>query len=281
MKSNNLFEERLRAYELVRLIESIFGNRNISWFALWYAALLLLAVGWIPDGVADIVGCDWASCTCLDLLRCSGKLIVSFVIFMFFRWRLSKAKKIETKINVKPYSPQKVKALGLFLSTLGRTPAEQDVALKELRAAIENRALTLSYFSKKTWEMPLNAIEYHKSELKKVFLFTSSGSRSTSAISGDFREVVRYLYPGIVVEEIRPGGMDFENVESVFNSVEDFYKRAEQDGYKDQDMLVDITGGQKTNSIAASIATLAAGRNFQYISTETKDVRAFDVRYME
>ena len=45
-------------------------------------------------------------------------------------------------------------------------------------------------------------------------------------------------------------------------------------------MLVDVTGGHKTNSIAASVATLAKGRQFQYIN-EDKIVRNYDVTYFD
>ena len=60
----------------------------------------------------------------------------------------------------------------------------------------------------------------------------------------------------------------------VFNVIEDFYKKP---GIKPKEVLVDITGGKKTNSIAGGIATLAMGRMFQYIGTNDKQVTAYDV----
>lgn len=71
-------------------------------------------------------------------------------------------------------------------------------------------------------------------------------------------------------------GVDFKDVKEVFNVIEDFYKRPD---IKPKDVLVDITGGQKTNSIAGGIATLAVGRRFQYIGTNDKQVNAYDVGY--
>lgn len=281
MKNGNPFERRIRANELGRIAESIFGKRNFSWYALGYAALLLLAAGWIPDGIADLLQCQWSMLSLSALLSCCYKIIIAFLIILFFRFRLSKAIKEESKIVVQPDKPQIVEVLGLFLSPLAATEKEQEDELSAIRNAIADRSLDADFFNGKRWEVSLKAIDYHKSRLKQIFLFTSSGIRGTSAVSEDFRNVVEFLYPEIVVEEITPKGMNFEDIEKVFNAVEDFFLLNEKKRVKESDMLIDITGGQKTNSIAAAIATLATGRNFQYISTESKDVRVFDVRYLE
>lgn len=281
MTNNNPFQKRIRAYELGRVVESFFGKRNVSWYALGYAALLLLAIGWIPDGIADLFNCQWRECSWPACLECSYKILVSLLIIAFFRWRILQAMKYQVNIAVNPTSPQPVQVLGLFLSPVAATPKEQEEEFAAIRTAIENKSLVPFFFDRKRWEMPLKAIDYHKSRVKKVLLFTSSGAHGTSTMSGDFRKVVQFLYPAILVEEIKPGGMNFEDVEEVFKAVENFFLRNEQENVKESDMLVDITGGQKTNSIAAAIATLATGRNFQYISTETKEVRVFDVRYMD
>jgi len=281
MTNNNPFQKRIRAYELGRVVESFFGKRNVSWYALGYAALLLLAIGWIPDGIADLFNCQWQECSWPTCLECSYKILVSFLIIVFFRVRILQAMKYQVNIAVKPSSPQPVQVLGLFLSPVAATQKEQVEELAVIRDAVDNRSLVPEFFDRKRWEMPLKAIEYHKSRVKKVLLFTSSGANGTSAMSGDFRKVVQFFYPAIRVEEIKQGGMDFEDVEEVFKVVEDFFGRNEKENVTESDMLVDITGGQKPNSIAAAIATLATGRNFQYISTETKEVRVFDVRYMD
>ncbi len=48
--------------------------------------------------------------------------------------------------------------------------------------------------------------------------------------------------------------------------------------YLESEILVDITGGQKTNSVAAAVfAILVPTRRFQYIDTNSFDVRSFDV----
>jgi hypothetical protein len=281
MKAGNPFEKRIRAYELGKLVESFFGKKNVSWYALGYASLILLAIGWIPDGISDILNCNWSSCHWPACLQCSYKILASLAIIAFFRWRITSAMKYEAKIAVRNQRPQPVGMLGLFLSPVAGSVQEQEAEIPAIRKAIHDRKLVFDFFNKKRWEMPLKAIDFHKSHLNKVVLFTSSGERGTTAMSDDFRKVVQYFYPGIEVVEMVPGGMNFEDVEKVFDAVEAFYEKALHEGFKEDDMLVDITGGQKTNSIAASIATLATGRHFQYISTDTKEVLVYDVRYID
>lgn len=279
MATDSLFKKRMRAFELSRVIESMLGRNNISWYAFGYATLLLLAIGWIPDGVSDFFDCKWQQWSWFQCLGCIYKIIFSLLIIIFFRWRILKSIKYQVKIAVNQSSPHAVSVLGLFLSPVAKTTSEQEKEMAIIASAISNKSLSSGFFVGKRWEMPLKAIDYHKSRLSKVLLFTSSGAHGTSIMHGLFKNIVQYLYPGTIVEEVKSGGIDFENVEDVFNAVEDFY--LSNDNVMKSDILIDITGGQKTNSVAAAIATLATGRNFQYISTETKDVRVFDVCYMD
>lgn len=83
------------------------------------------------------------------------------------------------------------------------------------------------------------------------------------------------------VIELKSGGIDFEDVEEVFNAIKEFYKNVKQKDFKEEHIIVDITGGQKTNSVAGAIATLARNRKFQYVSTRDKRVLSYDVGYFE
>lgn len=123
--------------------------------------------------------------------------------------------------------------------------------------------------------MPLSAIDYHKKTLQEVLVFTSSGSSSQFNV---FQDLVMRLYPSLRVKEMVSGGIDFEDIETAFNAVNKLYRDAIASGYSEKDILVDVTGGHKTNSIAAAMATLAAGREFQYLNKE-RVVRSYDVDY--
>jgi hypothetical protein len=129
--------------------------------------------------------------------------------------------------------------------------------------------------------MPLKAIEYHQQRLEILYVFTSSGEMGSTSLLALFKKVVGRLYPALPVRSVIQDGINFEDVKQVFNVVESFYTRAKNDGYQESDIIVDVTGGQKPNSIGASIATLITGRKFQYISTGSKEVLAYDVWYID
>ena len=187
------------------------------------------------------------------------------------------------KIEVKYEQSEVAKVLGIFLSSFLLRAKHQGCIVKgnekeSLEKVLSEQTLKRATLDGTTWEMPLKAIDFHKSRLQKLYLFTSSGSNGTSADCDLYIRVVKVLYSELSVVELVPGGLDFEDVRTIFEAVENFYASAVTHWYKEADVLVDITGGKKTNSIAASIATLVAGRKFQYI-TEDKVVRSYDVGY--
>ncbi|MEW5823026.1 MAG: hypothetical protein AB1766_01635 [Pseudomonadota bacterium] len=85
-----------------------------------------------------------------------------------------------------------------------------------------------------------------------------------------------------------PEGIDFENLDALDRTFETIVKEVREfheyrDGrdfrYHERDIIIDATGGQKTTSIAAALATLRfQGLEFQYVQTgQNRQVLAFDV----
>lgn len=282
MSNNNPIQRRIQAESFRHFAECTFGQKNFGWQAVVYTALLFIAGGWLPNGIADFIKYltgDWS------LWTVNYQLTGSVAILILFGVQLKKIVHSPGKIEVSNDPPEPVKVLGVFLSTFNIFNSAQllgeIVKGKEkefLEKALSEHIVKRETLDGTTWEMPLKAIEFHKSRIETLYLFTSSGVKGTTTDSNLFVRLVKVLYPGISVVELVPGGLDFENIQEIFRVVEDLYGYALAHGYKEKDVLVDITGGKKTNSIAASIATLAAGRKFQYIS-EDKVVRSYDVGY--
>jgi len=280
-KKGKTIQQSLHSQRIKRLAESVFGRNNISVQAVVYASLLLLAIAWLPVGIADFIDGHWLW---FSWLPCSYKLIVSVGIFLIFGWQLNRLGGDDNNVKVQKTSPKKVRALGVFLSTLGRTTeiVEKEILdIQKALAVLPDTSPIKVMLSGKSWEMPLKAIEYHQGQLEALYVFTSKGKPGSSETMALFGEVVAALFPGLKIREVEVHGIEFEDVEAVFNQVESFYDMAKKDGFPEQEIIVDVTGGQKPNSIAASIATLITGRKFQYISTVTKEVHAYDVRYID
>jgi hypothetical protein len=269
----NPIEKRLQTERLKRLAETFVGKKNFSWWALFYASLIFIVTGWLPDGIAELLRREWVGG--------SYKTIASLAILLFIGFRFKEAFKYKGKIEVRSEHPARVKALVIFLSKLSMKKEVQDKELAEIKQALDNNSFTEDFLVKKTWEMPVLAIKYHLPELKYLYTLTSSGPDGSSQLMPIFTQVVNRLFPSVEVIELTPRGIQFEDIKTVFEEIEKFYSKVKEEGIIEKDTIVDITGGQKTNSIAASIATLAIGRQFQYVSTIDKRVLSYDVGYFE
>jgi len=127
-----------------------------------------------------------------------------------------------------------------------------------------------------------STLEYHlEKPMERLYVITSSGEKGTTKQFSDFKAFIKKAFPGntFKVEEIKEGGINFEDIEGVFKVIEGFYRTAGQKRIREDDIIIDITGGQKTNSIAGALATLAIRKKFQYISTGDKEVYSYDVNY--
>lgn len=258
----NPIKKRLQAETFKRLAETFLGKKNFSWWAIFYATIIFIATGWLPDGIAE-------------LLKVEGvyKTAISLLILLFIGIQLKRALKYEERIEVIMKEPAKVDVLAIFLSPLQRKLKPEDI----------QQALSEDKLEKKTlegteWEMPIKAIEHHFGKLKSLYVFTS---KQTSPLMPLFSKTINKLFPSIEVVEFKEGGIEFQDIKEVFKSVEELYRKIKADNIGEENIIVDVTGGQATNSIAAAIATLAIGRKFQYISTRDKRAFSYDIGYFE
>jgi hypothetical protein len=276
-RGKNIQQAR-HALRVKRFAESMFGEKNTSTVAIVYAALVFIAVGWLPQGIADLIECNWQeSCW----LICSYKFLISVAILWLFAWQLQRVSKEDDKLEVKKQTPGEVKALGIFLSTIGKEDHLIQAEINRIEQSLKDNTISMATFLDKQWEMPLIAVRYHQKHLETLYVFTSEGIKGSAVLMPIFKEVVKCLYPSLKIKEVESKGIDYEDVKQVFTKVEFFYEMAKNDGYAENEILIDVTGGQKPNTIAASIATLVSGRKFQYISTGSKEAFAYDVWYID
>lgn len=269
----NPIENRIQIESFKRLAETFLGKENFSWWAIGYAILIFIVAGWLPDGIAELFQKECISGVC--------KIVVSLSILFYIGLQLKKATKYSGKIEVISEPPHQAKALAIFLSVLSMQEDAQKRQLEAIEKVLSDKDLLQKEIEKTSWYMPIIAIKYHEQSLKFLYVFTSSGKNPSSSLMPTFKRVINTIFSGINVEEFPKGGMDFENVKEVFEKVEEFYQEMKNKGLNENDIIVDITGGQKTNTIAAAISTLARGRKFQYVSTRDKKVISYDIGYFD
>jgi hypothetical protein len=121
------------------------------------------------------------------------------------------------------------------------------------------------------WSQLLIAVNsmFQKGKLEKVVIVGSDtpdkwGNNSSSQLTAA-SAILRNYFAGIKIETERI--KSFEDFEIAHDSLQSIINKMKQEGYKEKDIMIDITGGQKTCSVAAaSVSICSSSRMFQYVT---------------
>lgn len=129
-----------------------------------------------------------------------------------------------------------------------------------------------------SWQQLLRGVAPHVSQLERVYLVGSSGDKSSFKDLGMCKNLLeQYCKENTVIEPFGEA-IDFEDVDAVHGLLERAIQAAKKSGAGEKDIIIDATGGQKTTSIAAAMATLRHSEvEFQYVQTGGPNVLAYNV----
>lgn len=65
------------------------------------------------------------------------------------------------------------------------------------------------------------------------------------------------------------------------NFLESVYDQLKQEGFTEDDIVFDVTGGQKAVSIAGAMFAIPNDRHSQYVSTSDYTVKHYDLTYIQ
>ncbi|MEO2069463.1 MAG: hypothetical protein ABGX27_08180 [Desulfurobacteriaceae bacterium] len=246
------------------------------WTGLIFLALSIVA-GWIPDGLEKIL---------FEKDKRSGIfLFISGLIILIVLGYLGVKYSHESKFEVYDEEPEKKKILIPFLSVInkGENIVDSQTLLEEIEKIPDNLPLEekIEVIQQNSllrkWRMPIEAIKYHQPKLEKIIVITSSQSLEQVPA---FKELVKKCFGESFEKKIvKKLVSDFENIKELFNVLDDVYSEIRKEGYRDKDAIIDITGGQKINSIAGAFMTsFYNDREFQYVSTQNHKIKSYDVR---
>lgn len=255
--------------------------------------------------VAMLIGISWLGDTLFELLTdldaaAQGQTIENwwplhrrigvgfFAAELVVLWWLARdvRRRYRPRIGSDP-KPAQARGLILFLSNLKPGPLDELTAkMPELTGIDAFRAGA----GENNWRMPLEAIAYHLPRLQRVVAVCSAESIVQWP---RFQELVRQLFRDAVLDlcelsELCPqdedyqGGLAFDDVATVARATDDALDALLAAGLPLSDILIDITGGQKPNAVAATAVALAEGRRIQYVSGKGAapyDVTVYDVTY--
>ncbi|MDT7880746.1 MAG: hypothetical protein RQ990_07835 [Candidatus Hydrothermia bacterium] len=159
-------------------------------------------------------------------------------------------KNFEFSFSVKEVKPKDIKGLIMFLSNWDKNS------------------------NKCPWEMQLKVLEEY-SLIKYVYVI---GSKSSYYQISQFESLVKKFFKDITIISHKDA-IDFENLEESIKAIEEGFKCLKEKRLKDSQILIETTGGQKIQSIAGAFFSSTYDRYFVYVSTNTKEVKVFDVVY--
>lgn len=151
------------------------------------------------------------------------------------------------------------------------------------------------------WEMPLRAAYHHRTALRSVTLVCSQESRPqaqlfavllTKKYQADFphlkADAIRLLAREGTGVKLLPcaGGVattstadwGFEEYDELYDGLTQMMDVLVKEGVREREVVVDVTGGQKPNSIVGALLTVNRRTQFQYVQTgNTNEVIAYDL----
>jgi len=238
------------------MFAEVVGLSNPDLRGFLFMVLFLATLGWLSDTVltflqAMIGNMPWKKWSYYAVGICPFFVVSAWG---WWRWRAARAKKVRleaTARDVKPHAGQII-----FLSLI-RNPDQ----LRMLEAG-DASVLDEERFP---WKMCQLGMEKHRSRLRKVWVIPSPDSSVQFPL---FVELFTQLFPGVeFIQADGDAGVDFENMTSMISAIEDILHNLPHN-MDESDVIIDITGGQKTSSVAGALVTLAdSGRRFQYVQT--------------
>ena len=127
------------------------------------------------------------------------------------------------------------------------------------------------------WQQLLRGLKPHAAKLKRVRLVGSSGPNGSFNDLCLCKAMLQQYLPNAVITP-HPEAADFEDFNELVRVLREIVVEEKKAGMTDEDIIIDITGGPKTASIAGSSITFTTKVTFQYVQTHPPfEVYAYDV----
>lgn len=256
------------------------------------AAITVLSANWAADAFLETFSVWWRG----NRGAISWPRITYIVFFILMvRWLY-----VQRKAFFRPHTrhlsnepAERRKHLVLFLSNLasgfektGGVPERLRIS-KDIRRDIQE----LEMLKKSnppvrwSWEMPLRAIEHHLGTLESVTLICSRESLSQANLFlnicrhyDQLRPIIFYVLAqrnrrselicpssSVVIDSHQ--GFDFESFDELSQAMSILLREFRRQAYSEDEIMIDITGGQKPTSIVAASITFNLKVKAQYVQT--------------
>jgi CRISPR-associated protein Csx16 len=138
-----------------------------------------------------------------------------------------------------------------------------------------------------SWQQNIRALYDQRNSFERIFIITSKSQIKDGQETGSFAqyETFKALIASVLknecqaikpekllscIETVSEQGFDFEDYNDIVFAIKMAIKMANNLGYKQEDMIIDITTGTKPFSIAGAIMTLNQNVIFSYVNNSGK-----------
>lgn len=264
--------------------------KSIPWLALFLVVIAILAGNLAGGGLQTLFSKPVSLTSTWEW----AKLIIYILILFFcliWLYRIRGAFMSFRTLSSHPCEPHKY--LIILLSTPNipvsisnnafpltiKNKAGEEAILKGVSLEEDIESLNALKNPWWNWHQLLRGLTPHK-KLQAVYLI---GSKDTPKIPGSWHDLnnaenlIRKYFPAIEIEKLKQP-VDFEDFDEIIKFVTEAISEIKKRGISEKDIIVDVTGGQKTTSIAGAVVTMNRKVTFQYVQTiPDYQVLAYDV----
>ena len=270
------------------------------WRTLKIAVVLLVLLSLVPilSGWLGDIGRDWINGT-LPSARDCVLLMLAVVIILLFAYylahksqqylsvqKIKQSDKVKLrKVVITMLSPIKKPLQLIYPADDGEpsawmlTTPEKEISL--LGLTLDDVVHKEADMLRLPWQQTLRAAHHHNEKLEKLVLIGSSGKTGSGTQLELAHDFFSYYFPdkvSIMGADIEGKKFDlewqadFENLDDLRELLAKTLKTLQKEGYKQKDIVIDCTGGQKTASIAGVLMTLdKPDLACQYVRTDGGD----------
>lgn len=223
--------------------------------------LLLIAGGWLPDGMREL---DWWSLGWGAAFFILGTVIAYHLRREYLSIHAAMSRQPRPhRVLIMPISSISGKLEKRGDSYYWQAAGKGEVKLESSLGEFTKQDLKSNNLP---WQQTLRGIEAHSKRLKRVYLIGSAGETGSHNNISDCSNLIMHYCSEVKVTPWK-NAIDFEDIELLCKSLTAAIKDAAIE-YSEHEIMIDATGGQKTTSIAAALVTINnAALEFQYVST--------------
>ena len=235
------------------------------------SALGLAVLPIVTNWVSEIVKNVWLG----GVGSISGDAILALVLLVLIIlaaiWMFVRLSSALLRVHIRSVAVTPHAALITLMSdqsnlTLDESTSRWQYNNQEMPAGLDDICDSRRIIPGLKWQQNLRAARHHRAVLKWICLVGSGGPKGSAKDLAVAAKLFQTYFPGtIIVTTLTDGAPDFENLEETRNAL---LKVIDDCPYEEKDIVIDITGGQKTASVAAALVTLdRRDLVFQYVGT--------------